>query len=60
MTEILVYDGRQCLGWIIERDSRRCEAYTAAGNAIGVFAGREKATTAVCEAAREQRRGVAA
>jgi hypothetical protein len=50
-----IYDGRTCIGQVVERDKgKRCEAYTAAGQEIGVFPSHKKAARAVCEAARQQ------
>lgn len=60
-TRIDVYDGLQFLGHVVDRHKgRRCEAFSAAGSALGVFPSPRKAARAVYEAAREQRHGVAA
>lgn len=56
-----IYDGLTFIGHVVERDGgRRCEAHSASGQALGVFASPRKAATAVYEAAIEQQRGAAA
>jgi hypothetical protein len=34
---ISVYDGRQCVGFVIERGRRGYEAFTAAEHSLGLF-----------------------
>lgn len=61
MSKVTVYDGRRLLGHVTERDGgKRCEAYGADGQALGVFQSPAKAVRAVYEADRERQRGVAA
>jgi hypothetical protein len=60
MNEIAVCDGLRYIGCVIERDAKRCQAYDASGQALGVFSGPQKAVSAVCESAREQHPEVAA
>lgn len=60
MSEVSVYDGRRFLGHVTERDKGRCEAFSAAGDPLGVFTSSVKAARAVYEAASDQQHGVAA
>lgn len=54
-TSIDIYHGRHFLGHVVERDKgRRCEAFSAAGQALGVFPSPAKASRAVYEAAHDQ------
>ena len=56
-----IYNGRTFIGHVVERDKgRRCEAFSAAGQALGVFTSPTKAARAVYEAASGQQNGVAA
>ena len=60
-TSIDIYDGLTFIGHVVEHDKgQRCEAFTATGTAIGVFASRAKAARTVYEAAHEQRHEKAA
>jgi hypothetical protein len=54
-----IYDGRRFLGHVIERDgAKRCDAYSATGQAIGVFPSPAMAARAVYETAIDQQHGV--
>lgn len=56
-----IYNGLTFIGHVTERDKgRRCEAFSAAGEALGVFPSPAKAARAVYEAAQDQQPGVAA
>jgi hypothetical protein len=50
---LAIYDGRQCVGFVLGRGLRGYEAFDASEHSLGLFAARAEAADAVSAAARE-------